>query len=145
MCTSQYGTCSAQTLQQRTLSSTVITQRAKLSCKSSIMQNGCDSTRTACLYQNIRTASEKCQRMPQRACGSHGEQCGILKHFSLAITSILHDADLQLSFYRSLCYNSRANCPLLQYLRSTSAILADAHSYFVVSSFKCEGKIVAMT
>ena len=47
--------------------------------------------------------------------------------------------DLQLSFYRPLCYNSRAHCPLLQCLRTTSAILAGAHSYFVVSSFKCEG------
>ena len=47
--------------------------------------------------------------------------------------------DLQLSFYRLLCYNSRARCPLLQCLSTTSAILAGAHSYFVVS-FKCEGK-----
>ena len=46
----------------------------------------------------------------------------------------------QLSFYRPLCYNSRAHCPLLQFLCTTSAILAGAHSYFVVSSFKCEGK-----
>ena len=48
--------------------------------------------------------------------------------------------DLQLSFYPLLCYNSRAHCPLLQCLRTTSAILAGARSYFVVSSFKCEGK-----
>ena len=47
--------------------------------------------------------------------------------------------DLQLSFYRPLCYN-RAHCPLLQCLNTISAILAGAHSYFVVSSFKCEGK-----
>ena len=47
--------------------------------------------------------------------------------------------DLQLSFYRLLCYNSRAHCPLLQCLRTTSAIQAGAHSCFVVSSFKCEG------
>ena len=47
--------------------------------------------------------------------------------------------DLQLGFYRLLCCNSRAHCPLLQCLR-TSVILADAHSYFVVSSFKSEGK-----
>ena len=40
--------------------------------------------------------------------------------------------DLQLSFYRPLCYNSRGHCPLLQCLRTTSAILADEHSYFVV-------------
>ena len=54
--------------------------------------------------------------------------------------------DLQLpSIYRPLCYNSRAHCPLLQCLRTTSAILADAHSCFEVSSFKCEGKIVTMT
>ena len=52
--------------------------------------------------------------------------------------------DLQLSSYHPLYYNSRAHYPLLQYLR-TSAILAGAHSYLVVSSFKCEGKIVAMT
>jgi hypothetical protein len=49
--------------------------------------------------------------------------------------------DLQLSFYRPLCYYSRALCPLLQCLRTTSAILASAHSYFVVSSFKCVEKI----
>ena len=40
--------------------------------------------------------------------------------------------DLQLSFYRRLCYNSRAHCPLLQCLHTASAILAGAHSYFVV-------------
>ena len=48
--------------------------------------------------------------------------------------------DLQLSFYRPLCYNSRTHSPLLQCLRTTSAILPGAHTYFVVSSFKCEGK-----
>ena len=48
--------------------------------------------------------------------------------------------DLQLSLYRPLCYNSRAHCSLLQCLRITSAILASTHSYFVISSFKCEGK-----
>ena len=48
--------------------------------------------------------------------------------------------DLQLSFYCPLCYNSRAHCPLLQCLCTRSAILADAHTYFVVSSFKREGK-----
>ena len=48
--------------------------------------------------------------------------------------------NLQLSFYRPLCYNSRTHCLLLQYLCTTSAILAGAHSYFVISSFKCEGK-----
>ena len=42
------------------------------------------------------------------------------------------------------CYNSTAHCPLLQCLRTTSAILAGVY-YLVVSSFKCEGKIVAMT
>ena len=46
--------------------------------------------------------------------------------------------DLQLSFYRPLCYN-RAHCPLLLCLRTTSAILSGAYSYFVVLSFKCEG------
>ena len=48
--------------------------------------------------------------------------------------------DLQLSFYLLLCYYSRAQCPLLQCLRTTSAIVAGAHSYFVVSSFKSEGR-----
>ena len=38
--------------------------------------------------------------------------------------------DLQLSFYRLMCYNSRAHCPLLLCLHTTSAILAGAHSYF---------------
>ena len=47
--------------------------------------------------------------------------------------------ELQLSFYRSLCYNSRSHCPLLQCLLIKSAIQAGAHSYFVIS-FKCEGK-----
>ena len=37
-------------------------------------------------------------------------------------------------------YNIRAHCPQLQCLHTTSAILAGSHSYFVVSSFKCEGK-----
>ena len=53
--------------------------------------------------------------------------------------------DLQLSLYRPLCYNSRAHCLVLQYLRTTSAILAGAHSYCVVSSFKCEGEILVVT
>ena len=48
--------------------------------------------------------------------------------------------DLQLSFYRPLCYNSRAHCPLMQCLRTTSAKQTGAHSYFLVLSFKCEGK-----
>ena len=48
--------------------------------------------------------------------------------------------DLQLSFYCPFFYNSRAHCSLLQCLRTASAILAGAHSYFVVSSFKFEGK-----
>ena len=47
---------------------------------------------------------------------------------------------LQLSFYCLLCYNSRAHCLLLQCLCTTSAILAGAYSYFVVSSFKYEEK-----
>ena len=50
--------------------------------------------------------------------------------------------DLQLNFYSPLCYNSRAHCPLLQCLRTTSAILAGVLSYFVVTSFKREGKLV---
>jgi hypothetical protein len=52
--------------------------------------------------------------------------------------------DLQLRFYHPLWYNSIAPCPLLQCL-GTSGILAGAHSYFMVSSFKCEEKIAAMT
>ena len=47
--------------------------------------------------------------------------------------------DLQLSFYHPLCYNSRALCPYCS-LCTTSTILAGAYSYFVVSSFKCEGE-----
>ena len=50
-----------------------------------------------------------------------------------------------MSFYRPLRYNSRVHWFLLQFLRTASPILARAHSYFVVSSFKCEGEIVAMT
>ena len=53
--------------------------------------------------------------------------------------------DLQLSFYCPLCYNSRAHCPLLQCLYTTSIMLAGTHYYFVVSSFNCgKKKIVAM-
>ena len=48
--------------------------------------------------------------------------------------------NLQLSFYLALWYNSRAHRPLLQCQRTKSIILAGAHSYFVVSSFKFEGK-----
>ena len=44
--------------------------------------------------------------------------------------------DLQLRFYRPVSYNNGAHCSLLQCLCTTSAILAGAHSYFVVS-FKC--------
>ena len=48
--------------------------------------------------------------------------------------------DLQRTFCRPLFYNSRAHCPLLQCLHTTSPILAGVHSYFAVSSFKCEGE-----
>ena len=47
---------------------------------------------------------------------------------------------LQMSLYRPLCYNSRTHCPLQQCLHTTSAIIAGTHSYFVLSSFKCEGQ-----
>ena len=59
---------------------------------------------------------------------------------SLESNSFCTTVDLQLSFYRPLCYNSRAHYPLLQCLRTASAILAGAHSYFLILSFKCEGK-----
>ena len=48
--------------------------------------------------------------------------------------------EFKFGFYCPLCYNSGAHCPLLQCLCTRSAILADAHTYFVVSSFKREGK-----
>ena len=48
--------------------------------------------------------------------------------------------DLLLSFYRSLRYNTRDHCPLLQCLNSTNVVIAGANPYFVVLSFKCEGK-----
>jgi Cytochrome b subunit of the bc complex len=48
--------------------------------------------------------------------------------------------DLQLNFYRPQCYDRSSHCSLLQCLRTTSAILAGAHYYFVGSSFKCEWK-----
>ena len=38
----------------------------------------------------------------------------------------------RLSFYLPLCYNSRARCFLLQLLRTKNAVIAGAHSYFVV-------------
>ena len=53
--------------------------------------------------------------------------------------------DLQPNLFRPLCNNSIPHCPLLQCIHTTSTILAGAHSYVVVSSFKCEEKIVAMT
>ena len=59
---------------------------------------------------------------------------------SYQVTSLLHDAWLTTGFYRPLCYNSRAHCPLLQCPHTTSAILPGAHSYFVVSLFKYERK-----
>ena len=48
--------------------------------------------------------------------------------------------DLQLSFCRPLCYNSRTHNPLQLCLHTTSALLAGVHFYFMVSSFKCEVK-----
>ena len=96
---------------------------------------------------------QKCYRMPQWTCGSHGEQCPSIQNLSLAVWlfwcrhTVLVESrpfcmvlDLRLSFYCPLCYNSRAHCPLLQCLCTTSAILAGALYYFVVPSFKCEGK-----
>ena len=44
--------------------------------------------------------------------------------------------DLHLNFYHPLCYNSTA---IEMSIVGISAILAGAHSYLVVSSFKCEG------
>ena len=113
------------------------------------------ATRTACLHQNSRTTRDKSWRMSQWACRSRGGQ-----YHSIQATvtfsrispyrlfwcrhAVLVDShpfcktlDLQLSSYRPLCCNSRA---LLQCLRATGAILSGAHSYFVVSSFQCEGK-----
>ena len=53
--------------------------------------------------------------------------------------------DLQLSFYRLLNNKSRAHCPLLQYLHTTSAILAGAQSYFVDHHLNVRERMVAMT
>ena len=47
--------------------------------------------------------------------------------------------DLQLTFYVPVCNKNKAHCPFLQYLRTTSAILAGAQSYFV------RERMVAMT
>ena len=58
------------------------------------------------------------------------------QHHYFSITSILQfctTLHLELSFYRSMCYKSRAHYPLLQYLRTTSAILLGTYSYFVVT------------
>ena len=49
-------------------------------------------------------------------------------------------ASIDLAKCCPLGYNSRGHCLLLQYLHTTSTILAGAQFYFVVSSFKCEGK-----
>ena len=112
------------------------------------MQNGCDPTRTVCLHQN--TEREMLESYIRNGIVPHGFR-------KLTISSLQQDyfvvatlfqmshpffmmLDLQLSFYCTLYYNSRVHCPLLQCLCTTSAILAGAHSYFVVSSFKCEGK-----
>ena len=91
-------------------------------------------------------------RLEQRDVGLPQAHCGILQHFSLAVglflcrQAVLVESypfcttfDLQLNFYRPLCYNSRDQCPLLQCLR-TSATLAGTHSNFVVSFYKCERK-----
>ena len=91
--------------------------------------------------------------MPQWGCGNHGEHFhthaspGGLPYFredaqqaGIESNPFCMTLDLQLSFYRSLCYNSRPYCPLLQCLRTTSTILAGAHFNFVISTFKCEWK-----
>ena len=118
------------------------------------MQNGCDSTRTVCLLQNSSATREKCREVlhgralfPTVSTKSLWHSLAFLPHsmaliqpcFSSRVTSILHDASLT-NFYCPLGYNSRAHCPILQCLRTISVILAGAHSYFVVQSFKCEGK-----
>ena len=91
------------------------------------------------------------------ACGTHSDailcKWSSLKilwmvHFSMPVSAYNSSSsipfcttlDLQLSFYRSLCYKRTAHCPLLKCLHTTSAILAGPHSYLVVSSFKCEWK-----
>ena len=89
--------------------------------------------------------------VPQWVCGRHliplGSPCvnfeisWFIAIIGLVKSSILHDAwFIKLSFYWLLSYDSRAHCSLLQFLRSTTAILAGAYSYFVLSSFKFEGK-----
>ena len=55
---------------------------------------------------------------------------------SSRVTSILYDLWVSIALY----YDRRVHCPLLQCLRTRSAILAGTHSYFVVSAFKYEGK-----
>ena len=143
MCASQYDTCSMQKLQQRAVSSTVITQRIE----TQLYVKHC--AEWMCLDQNSKPTSKQsnCEKevlfsplLPQA-------HCGILQHFSLAVRlfccrhTVLVESHPLFMMYN----NSRAHCPLLQFLHTTNAIIADAHSYFVVSSFKCEGKMVAMT
>ena len=77
--------------------------------------------------------------LPLKAHGWSVFLCRFLPVTQLVPIPISTNLDLQLSSYRSLCYNSRAHCPLLQFLHTTSAILPGAHSNFVVSSFKCDG------
>ena len=99
------------------------------------------------IIRNVRMRQWACGAVPFRTELSRGGPHSIMyARCSSRVTSILHDGWLTTKFILPfVCYNSRAHCPLLQCLRTTSAILAGTHSYFVVSSFKCEGKIVAMT
>ena len=97
--------------------------------------------KNAVLARN-HTPSPKASTVHCQRCGRRrippASQC---VNFGISwVASILQDAWLKLTFYRPLCYNSRTHCSLLQCLRTSSAILAGAHSYFVLSSFKWEGK-----
>ena len=72
---------------------------------------------------------------------AHFIMCEIFHHAVLVEShSFCTMHEFQVSFYCPLGYNSRVQCPLLQCLHTTSAIVVGKHSYFVISSLKCEGK-----
>jgi hypothetical protein len=111
------------------------------------VQNGCDSTRTACLSETRRHPSYGRTLFPISSTSSLWHSLAFIprstplwcRHAVLVESPFYTTFDLQLSFNRPLCYRSRDHWRLQQCLRTTSAILAGAHSYFVLS-FKREGK-----
>ena len=92
-------------------------------------------------WRNARECnSELVEGMGNNACPYRTLQ-GEPRCFRKDVTSILHNTWLTTKFLSPLFYNSRAHCPLLQYLCTTSAILAGT---FLFCDISCSSRVTSI-